>query len=59
MAVIVNELEVVTGQPNAAEQAPSESADLVQRQVAHLVNPEVIGGVWHRELERGARSYAG
>jgi hypothetical protein len=59
MAVIVNELEVVTEQPTLGEQAAAENADVVQRQVARLVNPEVIGGVWHREIERCARSYAG
>jgi hypothetical protein len=59
MPVIINELEVVTEQPRAGDEATSESADLAQRQVARLINPEVMRAVWRRDVERWARSYAG
>jgi len=59
MPVIINELEVVTEQPLPNEQAAAQSADLAQRQVARQMNPDVISAVWHREMERWARSYAG
>lgn len=59
MPVIVNELEIVTEQPRPNDEAASQSADLAQRQVARQMNPDVIGTVWRREVERWARSYAG
>jgi hypothetical protein len=59
MPVIVNELEIVTEQPRPNDETASQSADLAQRQVARQMNPDVIGTVWRREVERWARSYAG
>lgn len=59
MPVIINELEVVTEQPRPNDEAAAQSADLAERQVARQMNPEVIRGVWRRDVERWARSYAG
>ncbi len=60
MAVLINDFEVITEPPHAhGNLGSTQASDTAPVQAAPPVTPEVIQGVWRRELDRSARSYAG
>jgi hypothetical protein len=61
MAVIINELEVITEQPPlTADPQSGQNAALAQAQAARQqITPDIILGVWLREEQRCARTFAG
>jgi hypothetical protein len=60
MPVIINELEVITDQPQVpADPEASQRNDVAKAQAARELTPDVLLAVWLREHERCSRSYAG